>query len=248
MEKKEIIPGRRSVLEYLAALNSPEGVELYIVKSSHGKIIEKIIQDARKIGIDPRFCERELLAEHLPSTKHQGVMLILKKVRKSPESDKEFLKQVKDKNGILVLLDQITDSHNAGSIIRSIEALGGDGVVIPKSHSSEINATVVKSSAGATAHLKIISIPNVSNFLDAAKEIGFWIIGTSEDGDTPLTKLSELKPSVIIIGSEGKGLRRLTKERCDCMVSIPMRGKISSLNASVAAGVIMYEVFRGTGK
>lgn len=244
MEKKEIIPGRRAVLEYLAALKSADGIELFIVKSSHGKIIEKIIENSRKIGIEPRFCEREELAKQLPATKHQGVLLIIKKDLKAPGSDKEFLRQVKEKNGILVLLDQVTDPHNAGSIIRSIEALGGDGVVIPKSHSAEINATVVKASAGATAHLKVLSISNVSNFLDTAKEIGYWIVGTSEQGDTPISRLSELKPSVIVIGSEGQGLRRLTRERCDCMVSIPMRGRIASLNASVATGIVLYEALK----
>ncbi|MCU0822459.1 MAG: 23S rRNA (guanosine(2251)-2'-O)-methyltransferase RlmB, partial [Spirochaetes bacterium] len=139
-----------------------------------------------------------------------------------------------------VLLDQLSDPYNIGSIIRSAEALGADAAVMPRSNSPDINETIKKTSAGATAHLKIMSISNVAGFIDSAKEAGFWIIGSDEEGSEELDRMKELKPAVIIIGNEGTGMRRLTREKCDFVFRIPLKGKISSLNASVAAGIMLY--------
>lgn len=158
--------------------------------------------------------------------------------------ENEFLNHVLLERGILVLLDQLTDPHNIGSIIRTAEALGAAGLVITKSRSTDINSTVIKTSSGATAHLRILTISNISNFIEKAKKIGFWIIGTGERGNAKLSLLKEMKPSIIIIGNEGKGIRRLTQEKCDIIAQIPLKGKISSLNASVAAGIILYEALK----
>ena len=149
-----------------------------------------------------------------------------------------------DAKGVLVLLDQITDPHNVGAIIRTAEALGADAVVLPKAHSPEIGPTVIKASAGATAHIRIITVTNVASFLDRLKGMGYWVVGTAADGNLPLTEASTVKPAVVVIGSEGQGMRRLTEENCDYIVSIPLRGRISSLNASVAAGIVLYEILK----
>ncbi len=242
MENKEII-GRNPVLEYLRTLEATQGAELFISKSAHGKIIDTIIQEARSLGVKTTYCEKNLLARIGPSSRHQGVMLRISGPAEHVR-DEDFIAQVRDKKGVLVLLDQLTDPHNIGSIIRSAEALGGDGIVLPRAHSAEVSPTVVKASAGATAHIKIITVGNVANFLEKARGLGFWIIGASAEGDIDPSELPELKPAVIIIGNEGSGMRRLTEEKCDRMVRIPLKGKIASLNASVAAGILLYEILR----
>lgn len=243
MENKEIIIGRNPVLEYLGTLSSPSGAMLHVSKTAHGKIITSIIQEARRRGVRVELCENEDLSRFHSASVHQGVVLLVPS-RGPRESDKEFLETVAGKKGVLVLLDQITDPHNVGSIIRSTEALGGDGVVLPRSHSAGVNPTVVKTSAGATAHLKILTVPNIARFLEEAKKAGYWIVGASQEGDGDMAKLRTLRPAVLIIGSEGSGMRRLTEEKCDFIARIPLRGNISSLNASVAAGIILYEILK----
>jgi 23S rRNA (guanosine2251-2'-O)-methyltransferase len=243
VEKREIILGRKPVLEYIRTLKSAAGVELYLSKTSHGKIIDTIRREAEKRGITCTLCSREFLSRYEPSSRNQGVVLTAPH-RKADLSDSEFIQQVSQKKGVFVLLDQLTDPHNVGSIIRTTEALGGDGVILPRSHSADMNKTVIKASAGATAHLRIITISNIANLLERAKEAGFWIIGTSPTGNTELRELHKYRPAVIVIGSEGSGMRRLTEEKCDLTVKISLRGRISSLNASVAAGIVLYEILR----
>lgn len=231
------------MLEYLRALESCEGAELLISETAHGKIIESIIYAAKQKRVKITYADKQTLSQVDSSSRHQGVLLKITSAKSLTRED-DFLEEVFSKNGVLILLDQMTDPHNIGSIIRTTEALGGNGVVLPKTHSCEINPTVVKASAGATAHLKILSISNIAQFLTKVKEMGFWIVGTSADGDTDPEELKNVRPAIIIIGSEGSGMRRLTNERCDYFVRIPLQGNISSLNASVAAGIILYEMLR----
>lgn len=243
MEKKEIVLGRNPVLEYIKELSNPAGARLLITKNAHGKIINTIIEESKRKGLEIEYCNKGYLARFESSSRHQGVVLLIPP-KIDNISDQEFLKKIHNQNGILLLLDQLTDPRNIGSIIRTAEALGGDGIVIPKARTAEINTTVIKASSGATAHIRILIVSNVANFLESAKKIGFWIIGTGEEGDNDLTKIKELKPALIIIGNEGSGMRRLTKEHCDIIVNIPLKGRISSLNASVAAGIILYEALK----
>ncbi len=243
MEKKEIIFGRNPVLEYIKKIQDSNEIELFISKNAHGKIIEKIANEAKAKGIRIEYCEKAKLLRYHPSSRHQGVIL-LTSWEKDNKNDQDFIKQVSENKGVLVVLDQLNDPHNIGSIIRTVEALGGNGVILPKSNSPKISSTITKVSAGATAYLKIITVPNIAGFLDLCKDSGFWIIGTADDGTDSLEKLKELRPSVIIVGSEGKGMRRLTMEKCDHIFRIPLKGRISSLNASVAAGIVLYEALR----
>ncbi len=243
MEKKEIITGRNPVIEYLDSIEDGSGLELHISSSAHGKIIADIQQLCRRKKVKIITEDKSFFKEVSPASTHQGVALHITSRRKEINPF-ELLKRISDEKGFVILLDQITDPHNLGSIIRSAEALGCDAVILPKNNSAEVNETVIKTSAGATAHIEIITIVNVSQILDEMKELGFWIVGTSDHGTLPVTKLGEVHPACIIIGSEGKGMRRLTEEKCDYIVSIPLKGKVSSLNASVAAGIIMYELTR----
>lgn len=246
MENKKIVFGRNPVLEYLRQVTENDSAFLYISDSAHGKIINTIRRLAAQKHVKTEFRSREELAEFEPSSKHQGVVLLLQQ-KLSPDHPgniDSLLENTLKKKGVLVLLDHLTDPQNVGSIIRTIEALGGSGVIMTRFGSAEITSAVVKASAGATAHLPVHTVPNAARFIDKAKKTGFWIIGASEKGSTDIRQISDYKPAVIVIGSEGAGMRRLTQDNCDYIVSIPLKGRISSLNASVAAGIILYEVLK----
>ncbi|HOT45218.1 MAG TPA: 23S rRNA (guanosine(2251)-2'-O)-methyltransferase RlmB [Spirochaetota bacterium] len=244
MENKELIFGRNPVLEYLRASGPAPHAELYVANTAHGKIIEEIVTAAKEKKVTVSPMDREFFARLGSSSRHQGVALKLQVP--DPTADgagmEGLFARSAGRKGVLVLLDQITDPHNTGSIIRTAEALGCDGVIIPKARSSGITSAVIKASAGATAHIEIQQISNVASFLDEAKKHGFWIIGTADAGNRDLPKLGMVRPAVVIIGSEDSGMRRLTAEKCDYIVRIPLAGKISSLNASVAAGIVLYQI------
>ena len=241
---KEIIIGRNPVLEYLKVKDgSNSSANLFVSDSAHGKIIDTIVNNAKQKGVKINHKPKEYFKNIGSSSKHQGVLLEVitdKATQKMDEST--LLQKAFDNNGVLVLLDQLTDPHNVGSIIRSSEALGADGLILVKGNSSSITETVRKTAAGATAHLDIVTTSNVATFIDKAKKAGLWVIGTTDHGDKKLEEISSLKPALLIIGSEGKGMRRLTEEKCDYTVQIPLKGNISSLNASVAAGIVIYSL------
>jgi 23S rRNA (guanosine2251-2'-O)-methyltransferase len=243
VEAEELIFGRNPVLEYLRGAGHGSVAELFVAENAHGKIIDEILRTARGKSILPHYKDKDFFTNIGPSARHQGVAIRLRAGSREPKSGAAgMLAGAAGKKGVIVLLDQITDPHNAGSIIRTAEALGCDGIVIPASHASGITPTVVKSSAGATAYMEIAQVSNVSGFLDEAKKSGFWIIGTADQGATGLRELSGGRPCVVVIGSEDAGMRRLTADKCDYIVRIPLAGKISSLNASVAAGIVLYEI------
>lgn len=244
MEKKEVITGRNPVIEYLNSTEDGSGMELHLSSTAHGKIITEIQHLCRRKKVKVVTEDKSFFNEVSPASTHQGVALHIP-LKKREANPYELLKKIAGEKGTVILLDQITDPHNLGSIIRSAEALGCGAVILPKNNSAEVNETVIKTSAGATAHIEIITIVNVSQMLDEMKELGFWIVGTSDHGTLPLTSLGDIHPACIIIGSEGKGMRRLTEEKCDYIVTIPLKGKVSSLNASVAAGIVMYEIMKG---
>lgn len=243
MEKKKIITGRNPVIEYLNSINDGSGMELHLSSTAHGKIVVEIQNICRRKKVKIITEDKSFFKDFSSSSTHQGVALHIN-IQINESDPSEILKKIADTGGSVILLDQITDPHNLGSIIRSAEALGCDAVILPKNNSAEVNETVIKTSAGATAHIEIITIVNIAQFLDELKELGFWIVGTSDHGIIPVAKLGDVHPACIVIGSEGKGMRRLTEEKCDYIVSIPLKGKVSSLNASVAAAIVMYEVLK----
>jgi len=242
VEDKEIIFGRNPVFEYLKSSAHQEGAEVYIADHAHGKIIDEIRAEAGRKKIPLVTRDKNFFHSLGPSSRHQGVAM--KIPGNGGRGDADLLLHAAARKGVLVMLDQITDPHNAGAIIRTAEALGCDGIVIPKSHSSGITPTVIKAAAGATAHIGIAMVPNAAAFIDRAKEAGFWVIGTTDHGDRVPDGLNSIRPALVIIGSEGSGMRRLTEEKCDYRVRIPLKGKVSSLNASVAAGIILYEIMK----
>jgi 23S rRNA (guanosine2251-2'-O)-methyltransferase len=158
------------------------------------------------------------------------------------------LKGIKDRMPFLVMLDGLEDPHNLGAIIRSAEATGVDGIIIAKNRSVGLSATVVKVSTGAIEYVNLIEVTNLVTTLKSLKDKGFWIIGADMDGNIDFRNQDYKMPVVLVIGSEGKGISRLVKENCDFLVNIPMFGKVNSLNASVSAGILFYEVIRNREK
>lgn len=236
--------GRNAVLEYLRTLKEGQGAELYVSDSAHGKIIQTILQEAGRARVRAEHRDKGFFSDLGPSSVHQGVMLRVSRGagENAPLGEDGLIEAAVSSRGVLVLLDQLTDPHNVGSIIRTAEALGAQGVVTLKAHSSPVTSTVIKASAGATAHIPVMEVSNAAQFLEKAKRAGCWIIGSAGSGTTGMRRLRELRPSVLVIGSEGAGMRRVTEEKCDHIVRIPLKGKVESLNASVAAGILLYEL------
>jgi 23S rRNA (guanosine2251-2'-O)-methyltransferase len=245
VENEELIFGRNPVLEYLRGAGPGDGYELYLAQTAHGKIISDITKAAEAKKITVQYKDKAFFAGLGPSARHQGVALRIPAQMHEPGATTGLLiEQTRARKGAIVLLDRITDPHNVGSIIRTAEALGCRGIILSKSHAPGITPAVVKASAGATAHVEIHHVSNIASFLDQAKAAGLWIVGASDRGEKELGAIGDVRPCVIVIGSEDAGMRHLTLEKCDFVVRIPLSGKVSSLNASVAAGIILYQVMR----
>ncbi len=235
--------GRNPVLEHLRVLKKRNGVRLFVAKSAHGKIIQIILSEARRAGIEAEMVEKIFFETRAPSSVHQGVLLQLPHDIEV-ETDDSIINTAAQTGGVLVFLDRLTDPHNVGSIIRTAEALGASGVVLAGAHSSAITSVVIKASAGATAHIPIVEISNAGSFIEKAKAKGIWIIGSSSESERGLEDLGEFRPALLVIGSEGEGVRKSILDKCDRVVRIPLKGKVASLNASVAAGILLYSLLR----
>lgn len=169
---------------------------------------------------------------------HQGIILDVDDVK---TYDFDYIKGIKKSNPIVVMLDHLEDPHNFGAIIRTCEALGIDGIIIPNDRSVNINGTVVKTSVGAIYNMPIVRVVNLANTIDKLKDIGYWIVGTDMKG-TNYTEIDYNMPVCLVIGNEGKGISKLIKDNCDYMATIPMSGNINSLNASVSCGIILSRI------
>ena len=245
MEKEEYndqVEGRNAVLELL---ESGRDINKILVANGekHGSI-HKILAIAKERKIIVTEMERNKLNQIAQTPNNQGVIAIV------PPYDyckvEDILEEAKRKNEMpfILILDGIEDPHNLGSIIRTAETAGVHGIIIPKRRAASVNSTVSKVSAGAVEYMKIARVNNINETIRYLKEQDVWICGTDMDTNTIYTKQDYKMPIAIVIGSEGFGMSRLVKENCDFLVKIPMKGKITSLNASVSAGIIMYEVVK----
>ena len=232
-EADGIIEGRNAVIE---ALRAGETIDkIYLQKGETDKTLGHIASKARAAGVVVVEADRRKLDAMSRTHAHQGV-IALAAVREyvSVESILDAARE-KGEDPLLVVCDEISDPHNLGAIIRTAECAGAHGVVIPKRRSAGLTAVVAKTSAGAVAHVPVARVPNIPALLKDLKKQGVWVFGTAAD----------LKgPAAIVIGSEGDGMTRLAAENCDFLVSIPMRGKLNSLNASAAAAILLYEAVR----
>lgn len=236
-----IIIGRKPVLE---ALNSNEEVEqVYILFGQQGNIINAIRVAAKKRGIKCNQIPLERFRTYAPSQNAQGV-IALKQDFKFSSLDEIITEAKKNPLPLILILDEIQDPHNVGAILRSAECSGVDGIILTKHNSATITSTVTKVSAGATEHLKICLVNNLSQTIDELKEKGFWIVGSSLENAKKYTEVDYKIPIALIVGNEEKGIRKLTASKCDFLVKIPMTGKIQSLNVSVATGILLFGILR----
>ncbi|MFH0887455.1 MAG: 23S rRNA (guanosine(2251)-2'-O)-methyltransferase RlmB [bacterium] len=237
----ETIEGKNAVLE---ALKSGRPIlHIYLSKSLRpDEVIDEIKELAKNRNIPFDFMERDILERGSTTKNSQGVIAQVG-AQKYYELH-ELLENPQNDNPFLLILDEIEDPGNLGAILRTADAAGVDGIIIPKRRSVGLNQTVAKTSAGAIEYVKVAQVTNINQAISELKDQGIQIIGSAEDGHAKYTDIDLKGPIAIVIGSEGHGMRRLTKERCDQVVKIPMKGKISSLNASVSAAIMMYEVVR----
>ena len=239
MELTDQIEGRNSVIELL---ESGRDINKIFVQDGekHGSI-NKIIAMASERKILINTISKEKMKQMAQTENYQGVIAIVPPFDYVDIEDILSEAKARQENPFIVLLDGIEDPHNLGSIIRTAETAGVHGIVIPKRRAASVNATVNKVSAGAVEHMKIARVNNMVETMKYLKEQGLWICGTDMDTKTYYYSQDLTGPLAIVIGSEGFGMSRLVKENCDFLVKIPMRGKITSLNASVSAGIVMYE-------
>lgn len=242
----DIVEGRNAVLELL---NSDRDINKIFVQNGekHGSI-NKIIAIAKENKIVVTEVEKSKLDLMSKTNNHQGVIAVVPPFNYCEVED--ILEYAKSKNEdvFILILDGIEDPHNLGSIIRTAETAGVHGIIIPKRRSVSVNSTVSKVSAGAVEHMKIARVNNINDTIKKLKDNGLWIIGTDGDAKT-LYYNQDLKGDIaIIIGSEGFGMSRLVKENADMLVKIPMKGKVTSLNASVSAGIVVYEAVKQRNK
>jgi len=240
----EIVAGRNPVTE---ALNGDRDVERVFIADGAEGSVSKIVAIAREQGVIVDFVPKEKIDAMAPGVKHQGVVAKVSEY-KYAEMDDVFEKaEASGEDPFVIILDEISDPHNLGAIIRTAECAGAHGVVIPKRRSASLTQTVALSAAGAIETMPVVQVTNLARTIEELKEKGIWVAAADMDGelyyDANLTG-----PIALVIGSEGKGVGRLVKEKCDFVLSIPMHGSINSLNASNAAAVLMYGIRRSREK
>ncbi len=229
----------------LEALESDRSVDkLFIQEGARHSRLAAIVAAAKKRGIRYTSVSRQKLDELSEGGNHQGVLVFAAVHTYAEIEDIISLAKERGEKPLVIIAEGICDPHNLGSIIRTANAAGAHGIIIPKNRSVGLNATVAKVSAGAVEHTLVARCTNVSACIDKLKDMGLWIVGTALEGSIPIYDCDMKGATGIVIGSEGEGISRLVREKCDFLVKIPMLGKTESLNASVAAGVIMYEAVR----
>ena len=239
---EEIVAGRNAVFETLTS-GRPVN-KIYIKAGLQGGSLGKIIAEAQKSTVLIEYVQPEKLDRLAPGIRHQGIVALASPIAFSSLED--ILKRVEDRNEMpfLLLLDELQDPQNVGALIRSADAAGVHGVLLPKRRSCPLNMVVAKISAGAVNYVPVVQIGNIVQTLRSLKEQGFWVAGADMDGESLYFDAGLDRPLVLVIGAEGKGLGRLVKENCDMLVRIPMQGGVNSLNASAAGAILMYEVVR----
>uniref|UniRef100_C6E498 RNA methyltransferase, TrmH family, group 3 n=1 Tax=Geobacter sp. (strain M21) TaxID=443144 RepID=C6E498_GEOSM len=241
MSKEEIIYGLNPVMEALRG--SREIHELFVAGTSSDKRLEKLLKLAADRKIPVRQREKGDLNRLCGTEHHQGVAL---KVEPFPYADlDDVLAELKgNQEGLVLVLDSVQDPHNLGALIRSAACAGAHAVVIPKDRAAGVTAVAEKSSAGATETISVAQVTNISQALESLKKAGFWIYGADGSARSTLYQQDFSGPVALVIGGEGEGIRPLVRKGCDAVVSIPLQGGVNSLNASVAGGIMLFEVVR----
>lgn len=238
----DVLVGRNAVTE---ALKSGRGInKLWIASGDREGSVSEIAALAKERGIVMQYVERAKIESFAGGHRHQGVLAYVAPVPYAELDDILKAAEAKGEAPFLVLLDELEDPHNLGALLRTADATGVHCILIPKRRSVSLNATVAKTSAGAVEYVPVARIGNIAQTLKKLKEKGFWVAGADMDGEKAYYEADLTGPLVLVVGSEGRGMSRLTKEACDFIVSMPMVGRINSLNASVAGSILMYESMR----
>lgn len=239
--EESVLEGRNPVLE---AYRSGKTIDrLFVLEGCHDGPVQTIIREANKKNTIINFVKKERLASMSQTGKHQGVIAYVAAYDYAEISDILDAAKAKGEPPFIIILDGIEDPHNLGAIIRTANLAGAHGVIIPKHNASGLTATVAKSSAGAINYTPVAKVTNISKTINELKKEGMWFVCAAADGQE-MYKLNLTGPIGLVIGSEGKGVSRLVKDNCDLIAAIPMKGDIDSLNASVATGVLAYEIVR----
>ena len=243
-DREDLIEGRNAVIEALRA--GRELDKIYFAKGETDRALGHIEAKAREAGVPVVRTDRRKLDQMSanPEKAHQGVIAVAAVREYCTLEDILALAREKNEAPFVIVCDAISDPHNLGAILRSAECSGAHGVVIPKRRSAGVTGIVEKTSAGAAEHVLVARVPNLTAALRELKEAGLWVFGAAAGAEKTLWETDLTGPAALVIGSEGSGISRLVAEQCDFTVSIPLRGRINSLNASVAAGLLMYEVLR----
>ncbi len=222
-------------------------IEIFALKGRQDDRVTPIINEAYSLGVSVQFMSRKALDDKSKGEQHQGIMARVKAAKQKDESDlKDLLEQKRaaGKAPFLLVLDGVTDPHNLGAVIRTADAAGVDAVIVPKDKSAKLNATARKVACGAAEVVPLIVVTNLARTLKMLQDEQVWIIGTAGEAEQDLFEMKFDGPLAVVMGAEGSGMRRLTRENCDQLVKIPMAGSVSSLNVSVATGVILFEAVR----
>lgn len=243
---EDIIGGKHSVLEALRAGRTIN--KIWIAEGAQKQFAGPIVAEAKNLGIIVQFTDKRKLDQMAEGLQHQGVVAQVAAYEYVEVEDIIAKAKALGQEPFILILDEIEDPHNLGSILRTADCTGVHGVIIPKRRSVGLTATVSKTSAGAVEYVPVARVTNISQTIEQLKEQGVWVAGTDVTAAQDVYKANFTIPIALVIGNEGKGVGRLIKERCDFLVKLPMAGHVNSLNASVAAGVLMYEVVRQRNK
>ncbi|HTS35422.1 MAG TPA: 23S rRNA (guanosine(2251)-2'-O)-methyltransferase RlmB [Candidatus Solibacter sp.] len=213
-----------------------------MAKERHDIRLQRLIEECRKLGIPVRFVQRTELDQMAGNAAHQGVVAVTSAKQYNDLAD--VIAAKRGEYSLMVVLDGVEDPHNLGAILRTADAAGANGIVIPERRAAGVTGTVTKASAGASEHLPIAKVTNIARTIEKLKDSNIWTVGLDERSKQTYDAIDYNMDCAIVLGGEGKGLHDLVKKKCDFLVSIPMLGKVPSLNVSVAAGVVLYEVVR----
>ena len=239
----EYIVGRNPVIEYLQ--HRPRSVEkIWVAEGRGDSRVRHIISKAQQAGVPVKRCARHELDRIEPSVPHQGVIARVNLTRYTDLPSILAKIQNGERDALLVMLDGVQDPRNLGAILRTADAANADAVLIPKNRAVGITPAVHKASAGASEHIPIARVANIAQTIDLLKKAGLWVVGSAGDASCSYVDADFSVPLCLVLGSEGMGIRRLAKQKCDYLVHLPMLGQIDSLNVSVAAGILLYEVLR----
>ncbi|RLM19057.1 23S rRNA (guanosine(2251)-2'-O)-methyltransferase RlmB [Brenneria alni] len=241
----EIIYGIHAV-KALLEQDPQRFLEVFILKGRDDRRVQPLVAELEASGIVVQVANRQWLDSKVEGAVHQGIVARVKEGRQYQENDLPALLDNLDKPFLLVL-DGVTDPHNLGACLRSADAAGVHAVIVPRDRSAQLNATAKKVACGAAENIPLIRVTNLSRTLRVLQQHNIWIVGTAGEADHTLYQSKLTGPLALVMGAEGEGMRRLTREHCDELISIPMAGSVSSLNVSVATGVCLFEAVRQRG-